>query len=363
MPTPDRIYSIGTVSVNRGDTSIVGSGGMLWASEARAYDRISVVGYGECTVMDVTDDTHLVIDAWPYANVPAGASYKLIKTSLDRASAASQIAAVTDLVDELDADGFIWFVGPDETAPRWNKGKEGQAALQPDTGKKWVRRSGVWVFVGIERGVSPKGAWSSATAYTVNDVVSRNGSAYMALADNTNSAPPSANWMVLGAGGTATVAIGTVTSLSAGSAPTVANSGTATAAILNFGIPDSRGYAATSTTSITIGTGSKTFTIAGGTGGTAYQVGAFMRAAPSTFPDYYVAGAIAEITSTTIKINVTEYNGAGTFSAWNLNISGRIGRDAPGIADLMAFGRYRDRLDDWRAIGVSDRPTTFLRFS
>jgi len=363
MPTPDRTYSIGTVSISNGGTVITGAGGMLWTSVAMPYDRISVAGRGECTILGITDDTHIVVDPWPYMTAAAGTAYKLFRTSLDRASAASQIDAVADLVDELDADGFIWFVAPDETIPRWNKGKEGQAALQPDTGKKWVRQSGVWVYIGIERGVSPKGAWNSATAYTVNDVVSRNGSAYMAVADNTNSGPPSANWMLLGAGGAATVAIGTVTSLPAGSAPTLINSGTASAAILDIGIPEGRGYAATSTTSLAIGTGNKTYTIAGGTGGTAYQVGAYVRAASTVTPDCYNAGIITEITGTTVKINVTEFNGTGTFSSWALNVSGRVGRDAPGIADLMALGRYRDQLDDWYAAGVSSRPVTYLLFS
>lgn len=149
MPTPDRIYDIGTVSVAKGDTVIVGSDGPIWSSNGRAYDRISIEGYGECTVLDVTDDNHLAIDPWPFATVPAGTDYKLLQTGVDRVTGAEQSAIVVDLVEALDSDGFIWFVGPDEAEPPPRKGKEGQHAEQPSTGKKWVRELGVWKYLGI----------------------------------------------------------------------------------------------------------------------------------------------------------------------------------------------------------------------
>jgi hypothetical protein len=46
-----------------------------------------------------------------------------------------------------------------------------------------------------------RGAWNSATAYTVDDAVSLNGASYIAVAANTNSQPPSANWDTLAAKG------------------------------------------------------------------------------------------------------------------------------------------------------------------
>lgn len=46
-----------------------------------------------------------------------------------------------------------------------------------------------------------RGAWSSATAYVVDDAVSYNGSSYIAIANHTNSQPPSANWNVLASKG------------------------------------------------------------------------------------------------------------------------------------------------------------------
>ena len=42
------------------------------------------------------------------------------------------------------------------------------------------------------------GAWSNATAYLVNDVVTYSGSTYVCIVANTNSQPPSANWSAIG---------------------------------------------------------------------------------------------------------------------------------------------------------------------
>jgi len=45
------------------------------------------------------------------------------------------------------------------------------------------------------------GAWSSATAYVPNNLVSHNGSAWLCEIGNTNSEPPSANWTVFASKG------------------------------------------------------------------------------------------------------------------------------------------------------------------
>ncbi|WP_334267757.1 DNRLRE domain-containing protein [Edaphobacter sp. HDX4] len=98
-------------------------------------------------------------------------------------------------------------------------------------------------------GVSFKGAWSITVGYLPNDAVSYQGSTYVAIAMNLGVRPditPSA-WSVLAQGGSAgptgpagvaaTLAVGTVTTGAAGTAAGVTNSGTPTAAVLNFTIP------------------------------------------------------------------------------------------------------------------------------
>jgi collagen type VII alpha len=117
-------------------------------------------------------------------------------------------------------------------------------------------------------GMSFRGVWSAAVEYAVNDAVTFAGATYLEQVAGSNAEPdlyPS-DWVVLAqAGGTgsmgaqgaaATVSIGTVTTLAAGAPATVSNSGTAQAAVLNFGIP--QGAAGTGSGSGT-GTSSGTF--------------------------------------------------------------------------------------------------------
>jgi hypothetical protein len=98
-------------------------------------------------------------------------------------------------------------------------------------------------------GMNFRGVWSAATGYAVNDAVTFAGSTYLALASGNNEEPdlfPQA-WAVLAQAGAAgpagaqgaaaTVMVGSVTTLAAGAQATVTNSGTAGAAVLNFGIP------------------------------------------------------------------------------------------------------------------------------
>jgi hypothetical protein len=94
-----------------------------------------------------------------------------------------------------------------------------------------------------------RGGWNAGIGYQANDAASFSGSTYLALAASSGMEPdlyPSA-WAVLAArgsagptgpsGAAAAVSIGTVTTGAAGSQAAVTNSGTPTAAVLNFTIP------------------------------------------------------------------------------------------------------------------------------
>jgi hypothetical protein len=115
-------------------------------------------------------------------------------------------------------------------------------------------------------GINFRGVWSAATGYSVNDAVTFAGATYLAVMSGNNEEPDlfSAVWAVLAQAGAAgaqgaaaTVTVGTVTTLPAGSAATVMNSGTAGAAVLNFGIP--QGAAGTSGSGTGSGTSSGSF--------------------------------------------------------------------------------------------------------
>ena len=98
-------------------------------------------------------------------------------------------------------------------------------------------------------GVTFRGAWGAAVTYHTNDVVSFNGSTYLATTGSIGSEPDitPASWAVLAqngstgatgpAGAAASVSVGTVTTGAAGTQASVTNVGTGSAAVLNFTIP------------------------------------------------------------------------------------------------------------------------------
>jgi len=102
---------------------------------------------------------------------------------------------------------------------------------------------------GADGDITWEGEWSSSTTYTQNEAVQYNGSAYVCLQGNSNLIPPNntSAWSLMtskgdigatGAVGSAgTIAIGTVTTGSAGGSAAVTNSGTSSEAVLNFSIP------------------------------------------------------------------------------------------------------------------------------
>jgi hypothetical protein len=98
-------------------------------------------------------------------------------------------------------------------------------------------------------GMNYRGTWGLGVSYQLNDAASFAGSTYLAMASNAGLEPDlyPAAWTVLAqkgdagptgpSGVAATVSVGTVTTGAPGSMATVTNSGTATAAVLNFIIP------------------------------------------------------------------------------------------------------------------------------
>ncbi|HEV2645674.1 MAG TPA: DNRLRE domain-containing protein [Acidobacteriaceae bacterium] len=98
-------------------------------------------------------------------------------------------------------------------------------------------------------GMTYRGAWVGQSGYAANDAVSYNGTTYLAQSGNNASEPDlyPQLWVVLAQAGAtgpsgptglaATVSVGTVTTGGAGTQAAVSNTGTATAAVLNFTIP------------------------------------------------------------------------------------------------------------------------------
>jgi hypothetical protein len=290
-------YATGTVAVGAADTVIIGNGTVWSGVNARAGDDIVIAGH-IVIVEDVTDPTHLVIDPWPFDAVAPGTTYKIVQRSPLRFAGGQAMADVSALVGVLNGTGTIYAVTGAEPDP--SLGSEGQYALKTNTGiwKLWLKTGGEWVDQGSPVGTNYRSTWNAATNYAANDVVVRLGSGYIAKGPTINQPPESnpAAWDLLAQAGTngatwssgtsvptggnvgdyylrtstddiyknvagtwtiivnikgdkgdkgdtgtpgaaATIAVGSVTTLPAGSSATVTNTGSAGAASLAFGIP------------------------------------------------------------------------------------------------------------------------------
>jgi hypothetical protein len=328
-------YSTGTVAVAANATVIIGASTIWSGVNVRPGDEIVIAG-NTVNVVDVTDTTHLVIDPWPYAAVAAGAAYKVYQKSPLRFVGGQVMVDVSTMVGALNTDGFYVFVPSTLTAPDPSLGNNGQYAFQATTGKLWQKVSGAWSFLGIYKAFGVAAPWSGATAYGINDVATLAGSSYVCILAHTNFTPPNATyWNVLAAKGDgATVAVGTVTTGAGGSAASVTNSGTSGAAVLNFTIPQGSSYAATSTTSFLIGTGSKAFTTQAGL---AYVVGSRVRTASNANGANYMEGLVTAYSGATLTINITSVGGSGTFADWNLSLAGD-----PGAGNMSGFNNLSE---------------------
>jgi len=81
----------------------------------------------------------------------------------------------------------------------------------------------------------------------------------------------------------------------------------------------------TSTSTITIGSGLKTFTLVSGYQG-AFVTGMRIRAIHSDTPTYYVEGTANYIGGGTLIITVDKFAGSGSHNLWNFSVSGEVGQ-------------------------------------
>ena len=109
-----------------------------------------------------------------------------------------------------------------------------------------VTSVGIPGLKGADGDITWQGEWSSSTTYTINQAVQYDGQSYVALQGGADKNPSSQTsyWSLMvskGASGadgaSATISVGTVSTLAAGSSAAVTNSGTASAATLDFSIP------------------------------------------------------------------------------------------------------------------------------
>jgi hypothetical protein len=81
----------------------------------------------------------------------------------------------------------------------------------------------------------------------------------------------------------------------------------------------------TSTSTITIGSGLKTFTLVSGNAG-AFVTGMRIRAIHSDTPTYYMEGTANYVGAGTLIITVDKFNGSGSHNLWAFAIAGEVGQ-------------------------------------
>lgn len=92
----------------------------------------------------------------------------------------------------------------------------------------------------------------------------------------------------------------------------------------------------TSTTSLTIGTGSKTFTTQSGK---QWAAGQFVVAVDSANSANYMHGQVTSYATTSLVLDVQSTGGSGTIASWNIYVAGNRGaQGAAGTGDFMADG-------------------------
>lgn len=243
-------YAYGTVTVEAGGTVITGTDTNWSGVNARAGDDFKVAGH-LVDIVDVIDETHLKIDAWPYDAV-TDAEYKIVQRSPLRFVGGAARADLTQLLATLKAKGLLWYLPggltePDDAKPPLTA-DDGQGIFRISTGELWVMQEGAWTFVGVQKAYGLPAPWDPDKTYAAFEVATLGGTSYVAVAPSTNQAPPNADyWQPLaskgdtgatGATGTAaTVAVGTVTTGSPSTPAAVTNSGTSGAAVFDFNIP------------------------------------------------------------------------------------------------------------------------------
>jgi len=84
-------------------------------------------------------------------------------------------------------------------------------------------------------------------------------------------------------------------------------------------------YGLTSSSSVAIGTGTKTFTTNLNSTNTAFTVGSRVRVAYTTTPTNFMEGVITAFSGTTMTVSVDVVGGSGTYAAWSFTSVGSAG--------------------------------------
>lgn len=212
-------------------------------------------------------------------------------------------------------------------------------------------------------GPKASGAWGSPVLATgLNALVAAAATSEANAASSASSAATSATTATTKAGeaaASATAAAGSATAAagSASAASTSASNASSSASAASASASSALGAPgtnATSTTSLTIGTGSKSLTIQTGK---AYAVGQAVVIANTANPLNQMSGVITAHNSGTgaLTVNVTSTNGSGTFAAWTVSLTAlaAVSLTTGAISDYASDQAARQTVDQEFAVAFA----------
>jgi hypothetical protein len=185
-------------------------------------------------------------------------------------------------LEVLDENGELWYAGAND---------QGQAGTQPGNLHSVpylqpCRTSSPRLL----KSITFVGSYDAGTTYHPNDVVENERSSWINIVESTGNAPPSL--------------------------PTESNT------YWRLMVGGGLGYSGTSTTSLTVGYGSKT--IAPGND-LAFVVGSRLRIASNATPTTFMGGIVTAYSGGNLTFTSDEFGGSGSVSDWNISLSGSPG--------------------------------------
>ena len=178
-------YNTGTVSATNGSPTLTFADTLMTVIAIRG-DWVYIPSQNAVVFVDaVVDDTHLTLSAnWNLTSI-TDEPYMLLKMSWSRYDPAVTQAKIREYLAFFEGVQVFYFVEGTEPDPAL--GIDGQWALKVNSGlwQLWYHTEGAWVAQGSPAGIQPKGAWSIATTYVSNDVVTWLGKLWRSL-DPTN---------------------------------------------------------------------------------------------------------------------------------------------------------------------------------
>lgn len=312
-------YRTGTVSVTNGSATLTGVG-TGWTSTVRAGDAVFVGAVATpYEVLTVNSNTSITLATnWTGSTAP-GQSYFIVQ-GMEWGDVTALSVQISQLIQSQT--DILSGVG----APSAGLGSDGSVYFRQDAPQYYAKVGGSWgspiSLTGPTGATGPTGP--------------------------TGSTGPST-----------TIAIGTVTTGTAGSSASASMGGTAPSQTLNLTIPRGNtgatgatgaqgptgatgatgpSYSGTSASAVTIGTGPKTLTTQADK---AWVPNASrVRASSTASSANYMEGLVSAYTSTSLTIDVDKVGGSGAVASWNISLIGDPGTDGATGRGFNFVGAY-----------------------